>query len=107
MSVLSFGVARAAGGRRYALLAGLALVLALAALWSLGRVVDRSGTVASDSQLVADLAVARSTLEGDAAAAARQASAVAHLSRTQRALARNDAEALRALVRAHPGALLV
>jgi diguanylate cyclase (GGDEF)-like protein len=107
MTVLSLGAARAAGVRRYAPLAGLALVLALAALWSLGRVVDRSGTAASDSQLVADLEVARSTLASDAAAAGRQASALARLSRTQQALAQNDAEGLRALVRAHPGALLV
>jgi diguanylate cyclase (GGDEF)-like protein len=104
---MSIGLARNASVRRYALLAVLALVVALVALWSLGRVVDQGRTAASDSQLVADLEAARSTLESDAAASARTASALAHLSRTQQALARNDAEQLRALVRSHPDVLLV
>ena len=104
---MSIGLARNARVRRYALLAVLTLVLAIAAFWLLGRVVDQSLTAASDSQLVADLETARGILQSDAAAAARRASALARLSRTEQALARNDAARLRALVRSHPGAQLV
>src|SRR5258708_17980012 len=104
---MGIGAARHSGVRRYTLLGVIAVVAALAAFWLLGRVVDQGRTAASDSQLVADLDAARSTLESDAAAAARKASAFARLSRTQQALARDDAVRLRTLVRSHPGARLV
>ena len=80
---------------------------ALALLWSLGRTIDRSLASASDSQLSADLQIARATLDGDVALAAGRASALAQLVPTQEALARGDAAALRAIAAANPGSLLI
>src|SRR5207249_19039 len=62
---------------------------------------------ASTSQLVADLQVARATLESDVAVATRKAAALARMPRVQTALARGDAAALQAVATAHPDTLLV
>ena len=83
------------------------LVTALGLLWALGRAVDRSHAAGSDSELAADLQVARATLAGDIAAASRRAAALARLTSAQQALAQGDAAALAAVATAHPGALLI
>src|SRR5439155_8176899 len=83
------------------------LAAAFVLLWLVGRSLDRNRATASNSQLVADLQVARATLEGDVAVAARKASALARMPRVQAALARGDAAALQAITAAHPDTLLV
>jgi diguanylate cyclase (GGDEF)-like protein len=83
------------------------LVAALVLLWLVGRSLDRSHATASNSQLVADLQVARATLESDVAVAARKASALARMPRVQLALARGDAAELNAITTAHPDTLLI
>jgi len=85
----------------------VAFVTALGLLWAVGRAVDRSHAAASDSQLAADLQVARATLAGDLAAASRQASALARLTSLEQALAQGDAQALEAVAAVHRGALLI
>jgi len=85
----------------------VAFVTALGLLWAVGRAVDRSHAAASDSQLAADLQVARANLAGDLAAASRQASALARLTSLEQALAQGDAQALEAVAAVHRGALLI
>jgi diguanylate cyclase (GGDEF)-like protein len=92
---------------RTALVGVVVLVAALVLLWLVGRSLDRNRATASNSQLVADLQVARATLESDVAVAARKASALARMPRVQAALARGDAAALRAITTAHPDTLLI
>jgi len=105
------GEVRTAGSdpaaRRMALIAVAVLAVALALLWLVGRTLDRNGTTASNSQLVADLQVARATLASDVALATRRAAALAHLPRVQRGLATNDAATLKAVAATHPDTLLV
>jgi diguanylate cyclase (GGDEF)-like protein len=103
---------RLRGGRRLELRRAALLVLvllpsALLLLWLLGRTIDRNRTAALNSQLVADLQVARATLESDVAVASRRATSFARLSRVQQALARGDARAMQRLTRQHPDTLLV
>jgi diguanylate cyclase (GGDEF)-like protein len=86
-------------------LAVLAVVLGL--LWLVGRTIDRNRTTSSDSQLVADLQVARATLQSDVAVALRKASALAHMPRVEEALAHNDGAALHAIASTHPDVLLI
>jgi diguanylate cyclase (GGDEF)-like protein len=93
--------------RRVALITVAVLGVALALLWLVGRTLDRSGTTASNSQLVADLQVARATLASDVALATRKAAALGRLSRVEHGLATNDAAALRAVAATHPDTLLV
>jgi diguanylate cyclase (GGDEF)-like protein len=83
------------------------LAAALALLWLVGRSVDRTRGSASDSQLVADVQVARATLQGDVSLAAGRAAALARLPRLQSALWRGDAAELRTLATEHPQALLI
>jgi diguanylate cyclase (GGDEF)-like protein len=85
----------------------LVLTAVLGILWLVGRSLDRNRTTASNSQLVADLQVARATLQSDVAVASRNASALAHVPRVEEALARNDAAALRAIVATHPHVVLI
>jgi diguanylate cyclase (GGDEF)-like protein len=92
---------------RSAFVGVVVLVAALVLLWLVGRSLDRNRTTASSSQLVADLQVARATLESDVAVAARKASALARMPRVQAALARGDAAALQAITATHPDTLLV
>ena len=92
---------------RTAVVVLLVLTAALGILWLVGRSIDRNRTTASNSQLVADLQVARATLQSDVAVASRNASALAHLPRVEEALARNDAAALRAVVAEHPHVVLI
>jgi diguanylate cyclase (GGDEF)-like protein len=92
---------------RTAVVVLLALATALAILWLVGRSIDRNRTTASDSQLVADLQVARATLQSDVAIATRKAAALAHMPRVENALARNDGAALKAIAATHPDVLLV
>ena len=93
-------------GRR-GLLTLVVLATALGLVWALGRAVDRGHAAASDSQLAADLQLARATFAGDLAAASRQASALARLTSVQQALAQGDVRALAAIAAVHPGSLLV
>jgi diguanylate cyclase (GGDEF)-like protein len=93
--------------RRRAILTVVVLVAALALLWSLGRIVDRSLTAASDSRLGADLQIALATLNGDEALAAERATTIAQRPAVQRAFARSDAGALARLAASTPGVLLV
>jgi diguanylate cyclase (GGDEF)-like protein len=93
--------------RRRAILTVVVLVIALVLLWSLGRIVDRSLTAASDSRLGADLQIALATLNGDEALAAERAAAVAQRPAVQRAFAQSDASALARLAASTPGVLLV
>ena len=83
------------------------LTAAMGILWLVGRSIDRNRTTASNSQLVADLQVARATLQSDVAVATRKASALAHMPRVENALAHNDAAALKAIAATHPDALLI
>jgi diguanylate cyclase (GGDEF)-like protein len=85
----------------------LVLAAAFGVLWLVGRSIDRNRTTASNSQLVADLQVARATLQSDVAVATRKASALAHMPRVEEALARSDAAALQAIAATHPDALLI
>jgi diguanylate cyclase (GGDEF)-like protein len=93
--------------RRGTVIVLIALAVAAVVLWLLGRSIDTSSSAASDSSLGADLQVARATLENDVAAASRQATALAQLTRLQEALARGDRSALVGLAAAHPGTLIV
>jgi diguanylate cyclase (GGDEF)-like protein len=93
--------------RRRAILTVVVLVTALALLWSLGRIVDKSLTAASDSRLGADLQIALATLNGDEALAAERAATIAQRPAVQRAFARSDAAALAQLAASTPGVLLV
>jgi diguanylate cyclase (GGDEF)-like protein len=90
---------------RKGILALVAFVTALGLLWALGRAVDTSHSAASDTQLAADLQVARATLVGDEAAASRRAAALARLTSVEQALAQGNASGLQAIAAAHPGAL--
>ena len=92
---------------RGALVGVVVLVAALVLLWLVGRTLDRNRSSASDSQLVADVQVARATLQSDVAVAARKAAALARMARVEQALARGDAAELRAIAGAHPNTLLV
>src|SRR5881275_405022 len=83
---------------RGAVVGVVVLVAALVLLWLVGRTLDRNRSSASDSQLVADVQVARATLQSDVAVASRKAAALAHMARVEQALARGDA---------HPDTLLV
>jgi diguanylate cyclase (GGDEF)-like protein len=98
---------RAIRAPRVAALALVVLAAALALLWLVGRTLDRSSTTASNSQLVADLQVARTTFESDVAAATRKAAALAHMPSVEAALASGDTVALQALATAHPDTLLI
>src|SRR5207248_8509917 len=93
--------------QRIAVVCIVVLAVALALLWLVGRSLDRNRTTASNSQLVADLQVARATLQSDVAIASRNASAIAHLPRVEEALARNDTTALGAIVATHPHVALI
>jgi diguanylate cyclase (GGDEF)-like protein len=93
--------------RRVGVLALIVLATAFALLWLVGRTLDRNRTTASTSQLVADLQVARATLESDVAVAARKAAALARMPRVQAALVRGDGAALQTIAAAHPDTLLV
>jgi diguanylate cyclase (GGDEF)-like protein len=93
--------------RRRAILTVVVLATALALLWSLGRIVDRSLTAASDSRLGADLQIALATLNGDEALAAERAAAIAQRPAVQRAFAQSDAAALAQSAASTPGVLLV
>ena len=92
---------------RGALVGVVVLVAALVLLWLVGRTLDRNRSSASDSQLVADVQVARATLQSDVAVAARKAAALARMARVEQALARGDAAELRTIAAAHPDTLLV
>ena len=92
---------------RIAALTLVVLAASLGLLWLVGRTIDRNRTTASNSQLVADVQVARATLQSDVAVAARKASALARMTSVQAALASGDTAALEALTKAHPGTLLV
>jgi diguanylate cyclase (GGDEF)-like protein len=100
-------LARKSATLRVAAAVLVVLTVALGLLWLVGRTIDRNRTAASDSQLVADLQVARATLQSDVAVALRKASALAHMPRVEEALARNDAAALRAIAAAHPDVFLI
>lgn len=93
--------------QRFAVLAVLVLAAAIALLWLVGRSLDRNWTTASDSQLVADIQVARATLESDVAVATRKASALAHMARVEQALDSGDAAALAAITSTHPDTQLI
>jgi diguanylate cyclase (GGDEF)-like protein len=93
--------------RRVAMSILIVLAAVLALLWLIGRTVDQSRTTASNAQLTADLQVARATFQGDVAAAARKAVALAHMPRVEAALSSGDTAALQALASAHPDTLLI
>jgi diguanylate cyclase (GGDEF)-like protein len=93
--------------RRRMLLLVVALGTAIALVWLLGRSIDQTRTAASDAQLAAELEIAHATLNGDVAAAAQRAAALARLVSTQAAFARGDALALRTIAVSHPDMLLV
>jgi diguanylate cyclase (GGDEF)-like protein len=93
--------------QRIAVLAVLVLAAAIALLWLVGRSLDRGRTTASNSQLVADIQVARATLQSDVAVASRKASALAHMARVEQALDTGDAAALRAITASHPDTQLI
>jgi diguanylate cyclase (GGDEF)-like protein len=92
---------------RTALVGFVVLAAAFVLLWLVGRSLDRNRATASNSQLVADVQVARATLESDVAVASRKAAALARMPRVQSALARGDAADLQAVATAHPDTLLV
>jgi diguanylate cyclase (GGDEF)-like protein len=92
---------------RTAVVVLLALAAALGILWLVGRSIDSNRTTASNSRLVADLQVARATLQTDVAVATRKAAALAHMPSVEDALARNDGTALKAIAATHPDVLLV
>jgi hypothetical protein len=98
---------RAIKAPRVAALALVVLAAALALLWLVGRTLDRSSTTASNSQLVADLQVARTTFESDVAVATRKAAVLAHMPSVEMALASGDTVALQALATAHPDTMLI
>jgi diguanylate cyclase (GGDEF)-like protein len=85
----------------------IAVVTALALVWALARTVDQGQAVASDSRLAGDIQIARTTLDGDAAAAADRTVSIARLRTTQLALSSGNAEALRSVAAAHPETVLV
>jgi len=85
----------------------LVLAVAVGLLWLVGRSLDRNRTTASNSQLVADIQVARATLQSDVAVATRKASALAHMARVEQALAVGDAAALTAVASTHPDTQLI
>jgi len=93
--------------QRIAALILISLGAAFALLWLVGRTLDQGRTTASNSQLVADLQVARSTFESDVAVATRKAVALAHMPRVEAALSSGDTVALQALATAHPDTLLI
>lgn len=93
--------------QRIAVLAVLVLAAAIALLWLVGRSLDRNRTTASNSQLVADVQVARAMLQGDVAVAARKASALAHMARVEQALDTGDRAALAAVTSTHPDTQLI
>ena len=93
--------------QRIAVVAVVVLAAALVLLGLVGRSLDRNRTTASNSQLVADLQVARATLESDVAVAARKAATVAHLPGVAQALAAGDARALAAFTKTHPDLQLI
>src|SRR5262245_64146615 len=94
-------------GTRTAVVVLLALAAALGILWLVGRSIDSNRTTASNSQLVADLQVARATLQTDVAVATRKAAALAHMPSVEDALARNDGAALKEIAATRPDVLLV
>jgi diguanylate cyclase (GGDEF)-like protein len=93
--------------QRIAVLSVLVLAAAIALLWLVGRSLDRNRTTASNSQLVADIQVARATLESDVSVATRKASALAHMARVEQALDSGDAAALAAITSTHPDTQLI
>ena len=98
---------RSPAAPRTALVVLLLVASVLVVLWLVGRTVDQSRTSAADSQLVADLQVARSTFQSDVAAAARRAAALARSPRVESAFANRDAAELDAVSASHPDTLLV
>jgi len=93
--------------QRIAVLSVLVLAVAIALLWLVGRSLDRNRTTASNSQLVADIQVARARLQSDVAVAARKASALAHMARVEQALDTGDRAALTAVTSTHPDTKLI